>query len=55
MGKMLQLTVKGDEQQIKELIASANPDYFETLPLTLEELFISEMEGAGYDIANIFS
>ena len=30
-----------------------NPVFIEALPLTLEEVFISEMEVAGYDINNI--
>lgn len=52
-GKMFSITVKGNQQQIDELIQSKNPVYIETLPLTLEELFISEMEVAGYDINKI--
>lgn len=54
-GKMLQITVKGDEEDIKRIIGSKNPVFFEALPLTLEELFISEMEEAGYEISKLFS
>ena len=32
-----------------------NPVFSELLPLTLEEVVISEMEAAGYDIDNILS
>lgn len=53
-GKMIELTVRGAEKEIEDVINSVNPVFFETLPLTLEELFISEMEVAGYDINNIF-
>ena len=49
-GKIIEITVKGEQEKIEELINSKNPIYFEALPLTLEELFISEMEVAGYDI-----
>ncbi len=49
-GKIIEITVKGEQDKIEALINSKNPIYFETLPLTLEELFISEMEVAGYDI-----
>ncbi|MDE5995883.1 MAG: ABC transporter ATP-binding protein, partial [Eubacterium sp.] len=53
-GKMVQITVKGNEEEINEVIESANPVFKEMLPLTLEELFISEMEVAGYDINKFF-
>lgn len=53
-GKMIQITVKGNEDEINEVIESVNPVYKEMLPLTLEELFISEMEVAGYDINKFF-
>ena len=49
-GKVIEITVKGEQEKIEEIINSKNPIFFETLPLTLEELFISEMEVAGYDI-----
>lgn len=49
-GKVIEITVKGEQERIEEIINSKNPIFFETLPLTLEELFISEMEVAGYDI-----
>ena len=52
-GKMLMLTVKGDGQTIEEKIRAQKPVYMEMLPLTLEEVFISEMEAVGYDINNI--
>lgn len=51
-GKMTEITVKGEFEQINSIIESKSPVFFETLPLTLEELFISEMEVAGYDINN---
>ncbi|MDE6412437.1 MAG: ABC transporter ATP-binding protein, partial [Eubacterium sp.] len=53
-GKMIQITVKGDEDEINKVIENANPVFKEMLPLTLEELFISEMEVAGYDINKFF-
>ena len=53
-GKMIQLTVKGENGEIQEVINSFSPAFSETLPLTLEELFISEMEVAGYDINKFF-
>ena len=41
----------GDLEQINAL----HPVFAEVLPLTLEEVFISEMEVAGYDIENILN
>ena len=52
-GRMIEITVKGDKKNIDEIISSKNSVYVESLPLTLEELFISEMEVAGYDINNL--
>ena len=52
-GRMFNITVKGNNDELIALINSKNPVYIETLPLTLEELFISEMEVAGYDINKI--
>lgn len=49
-GKVTEITVKGDIDKITEIINSKSPVFLEALPLTLEELFISEMEVAGYDI-----
>lgn len=54
-GKMSQITVKGSEEEIMSVINSVNTLFCEMLPLTLEELFISEMEVAGYDINKFFS
>lgn len=54
-GKMYTIVVRGDLNTTMNLLNSFNPIYHETLPLTLEEIFISEMEVAGYDIDNILS
>lgn len=54
-GKMTELTVKGAEEEICGVIQSKAPVFFEALPLTLEELFINEMEGAGYEISKMFN
>lgn len=52
-GKMVEFTIKGEDEKIENIINSLEPIFFETLPLTLEELFIAEMEEAGYDIDKI--
>ncbi len=53
-GKMIQLTVKGEQENIESVVNRECPVFFEYLPLTLEELFVCEMEVAGYDINNFF-
>ena len=52
-GKIYEVVVRGDIELAKILLNTYNPVFMETLPLTLEEIFISEMEVAGYDINNI--
>ena len=52
-GKLLTMTVRGRTDAVVSVIESMNPVYYETLPLTLEEIFISEMEVVGYDIKNL--
>lgn len=54
-GKLLTMTVRGTEEEITPAIENKNPIYFEMLALTLEEIFISEMEVVGYDIKNLIS
>ncbi|WP_018934040.1 ABC transporter ATP-binding protein [Gracilibacillus lacisalsi] len=45
--------IRGDDQEVEEIIDQFNPVVFDILPLTLEEIFIYEMEGVGYAIENI--
>ena len=52
-GKLLKFTVKGELEEIEKKLKALDPIYMEMLPLTLEEVFISEMEAVGYDINNI--
>ena len=53
MGSVIRMTVRGDKNHILNIINQRNPILAETLPLTLEEIFIEEMEGKGYDLGNI--
>lgn len=52
-GRLLTMTVRGKEADILPVVEVMNPVYCEALPLTLEEIFISEMEVVGYDIKNL--
>ncbi|PFA68424.1 ABC transporter [Bacillus sp. AFS015802] len=45
--------VRGDEQQVRNMIQPYHPVIFDLLPLTLEEIFVYEMEDVGYAIQNI--
>ena len=53
-GKLLTLTVRGSEEEILSRIGELQPVFMEALPLSLEEIFISETEVAGYDIKKLF-
>ena len=52
LGSVIKMTVRGDKAKIFDIINRKNPILAETLPLTLEEIFIEEMEGRGYDFGN---
>ena len=52
-GRLFMLTLRQSEESALEVILKLNPMFYEVLGLTLEELFISEMEAAGYDINNL--
>lgn len=43
-----QIIAKGDENSVKKAVNAKNPVLVEVIPLTLEEVFIYEMEGLGY-------
>ncbi len=45
--------VKGNEEDIEALVKSFNPVVSDILPLTLEEVFIYELGGMGYEFQNI--
>lgn len=52
-GRLFTLTVRGEEEDIKQHVSNVSPLFFEMLPLTLEEIFISETEVVGYDIKKL--
>ena len=52
-GSLLTLTVRGGEEEINAVIGGLEPIFYETVPLTLEEIFISETEVKGYDIKKL--
>ena len=52
-GKLLTMTVRGESEKVVAWLQSFNPIYCEAVPLSLEEIFISETEVAGYDIKSL--
>ncbi|PAD34416.1 ABC transporter ATP-binding protein [Terribacillus saccharophilus] len=52
-GSIHLLIVKADHQELERILAAQNPVILDMLPLSLEEIFIYEMGGAGYAIENI--
>ena len=52
-GKLLTLTVRGDLSTVEFIMQRAEPMFYETIPLSLEEIFISETEVVGYDVRKL--
>lgn len=52
-GSLLTLIARGEHDDILARIEAKHPLFSEILPLTLEEIFISETEVAGYDVKNL--
>lgn len=52
-GNLITFTAKGNRGVIEKYVSSLNPVFLEAIPLTLEEVFIDEMEGVGYEFNSI--
>ena len=52
-GSLLTLIIRGEEEAILAGLNEYRPIFMELLPLTLEEVFISETEVAGYEFKNL--
>lgn len=52
-GSLCTMVVRGEREATKALIDQLQPLYSELIPLTLEEIFITEMEVLGYDIEQL--
>lgn len=53
LGSLETVIVRGNEEEIKNIVNAYNPIIFDILPLTLEEVFIYELGGLGYEFKNI--
>ena len=52
-GSVAQLIIKGDREEAENRLKNKNPLILDFLPLTLEEIFIYEMEVLGYEFGQI--
>ncbi len=52
-GSMVAVVMRGSVDEVRTKVQALEPDFFEIIPLTLEEIFISEMEERGYDYSKI--
>ena len=52
-GRLSTYIIRGGADQVTAKVASANPAYFDVLPLSLEEIFIYELGGVNYEVKNI--
>lgn len=52
-GNIFNVTIRGIEEDFMPIVNALNPAYVSAMPLTLEEIFISEMGAAGYDTNSI--
>lgn len=53
-GSLLFITARGTKREIMNRVQAKDPLFCEIIPLSLEEIFISETEVAGYEIQNLF-
>jgi ABC-2 type transport system ATP-binding protein len=52
-GSVVNLIVRGGSTEVLSYMETLNPLFVESIPLTLEEVFIHEMEAVGYDYNKI--
>ena len=52
-GRLQSLIMHGTQEELTEKLQSAHPLFIDAVPLTLEEIFISELGGADYEVKDI--
>lgn len=52
-GSVHRLLIKASKEEALTQVSTLSPIFFEAVPLTLEEVFINEMEAVGYDYNNV--
>lgn len=53
-GKIIVFTAVGEKAAVEAKLQAMNPLVLEQMPLSLEEIFLDEMEGTDYDFTEIF-
>ena len=53
-GRIITVSIKGDADETERNLMTMNPILIERFPLSLEEIFLEEMEGTDYDFKEIF-
>ena len=48
-GQMYTLVARGTQEAAEKVLCDLKPTFYEFIPLTLEEIFLAEMEDRGYD------
>ena len=54
-GSMFTSVARGTREEWDERLQAMHPQFYECIPLTLEEIFIAEMEENGYDFTEILA
>lgn len=52
-GRLLTFIVRGEESEVRAAMEAVHPIFYELIPLSLEEIFITETEVAGYDVKKL--
>jgi ABC-2 type transport system ATP-binding protein len=53
MGRLSTLIVRGEREVVSAALSAVSPLFFDLMPLTLEEIFVYELEGANYAVKDI--
>lgn len=53
LGHLKTIIVRGSTDDVTGKLAAASPMFIDVLPLTLEEIFVYELGGAGYEVKDI--
>ena len=52
-GSVASLIVRGDREETSAKIKAMDPILYEILPLSLEEVFVYEMDALGYEFSDV--
>ena len=53
VGRIKTLIIKGKQDEVLDILSKTNPIILESIPLSLEEIFIYELGGENYEVKNI--